>query len=425
MQRIHHADRETGSRRLTLLALSLLFFFSNAAHATSTFRWENRRENDGAFRLIPELSFYSTTANFTADGRKQKASGLTSYTKRVFDLYGVYGFSQRWSGYARLSYAALAYNHTTRDATRSGLTEQAFGANYRLMESEGGNNHDGSAIRTTTLDLQFEVALPMYDNVSDNSKSLPLLGDGTLDVSVGPFLSLPLGQTGNRKYALLGAGLTLRSKSHSTAIPYQFSYVSVPEDSGLMFKLGLNGFMSMSSDNGSVTQPSTAKTSDAGNSLIVDALNSSYMNAKLLVGYQTASGTQLYFNYQLALSGKSTAAIDGFTLGAMFRWAGSKSHPATLKDPRAKKALNYILDSRVKQSNSKLNLVKIDQGEETDVAVGDIFDFYKVGPNGKPSVAIARGIVSSVKPTESIVNIRQYFKQIWIEPGMIGRKIQK
>lgn len=413
MQRVH----------LLLLAVICL---TQTALATTTFRWENRRENEGAFRLIPELTFYSTTANFNFEGRKQRASGLTSYSKRIFDLYGVYGFSKRWSGYARLSYAAVSYEHSTRDASRSGLTEQAVGANYRLMETDGAGAKPG--FRPTTLDLQMEASLPVYDNVSDNARGQALLGDGTLDLSIGPFLSLPLGQDGNRKYAILGAGLTFRSKNHSTAIPYQFSYVSVPEQSGLMFRAGLQGFMSMSSDDGAVSQPSTASTTDAGNSLIVNALNSSYMNARFLLGYQTDGGTQFYLNYQLALSGKSTAALDGFTAGAMFRWAGDgkSSYQSTMKDPRASKSkLVYILDSRVKQSNSKLNLVKIDQGEEADVAVGDVFDFYKVGPDGKPREAIARGIVNSVKATESIVNIRQYFKQIWIEPGMIGRKIQK
>lgn len=424
MQRIHHHG--SVSERLALIALLIAAVFPALANATSTFRFDNRRENEGAFRLIPELSFYSTSANYNFDGRKQKVSGLNSYKKRVLDIYGVYGFSRNWSGYFRLSHAAVSFDTTTTTSSRSGLTEQAIGANFRMLESEAAKNSDGTSRRATTLDLQFEASIPIYDNVSDRNKGLALMGDGSLDLSVGPFLSLPMGQSGDRKYVIVGAGLTFRSQGHSTAIPYQVAYASVPEDSGFLFKLGLNGFMSMSSDSTEVATPSTAQTSDSGGSLTVDALHSSYMNAKLGLGYQTSGGTQWYFNYQLAVSGKSTAALDGFTLGAMFRWAGSKSTGQTLRDPRGNKTTaRYVLDARVKQSNDKLNLVKIDQGDETDVAVGDVFDFYKVGPDGKPREVIARGVVRSVKPTESIVNIRQYFKQIWIEPGMIGRKLVK
>ena len=77
----------------------------------------------------------------------------------------------------------------------------------------------------------------------------------------------------------------------------------------------------------------------------------------------------------------------------------------------------------MKQANDKLNLIKIDKGTSDGVEKGQIFDIYRTGPNGLAADLVARGVVTGVSANETIVNLRQYKKEVWVQTGFIARRI--
>jgi hypothetical protein len=68
-------------------------------------------------------------------------------------------------------------------------------------------------------------------------------------------------------------------------------------------------------------------------------------------------------------------------------------------------------------------LIKIDRGANDGIERGNVIDIYRTGPNGAPADLIARGVVTSVTETEAVVNLRQYKKEVWVQPGYVARRI--
>lgn len=432
---------------LTALLLGVLigsWLMSRDARATSFNRWENRRELAKGFRLLTDISILSSSENYSSTGAKVPASNvspastLESYGKTVIDLTGVYGFSEKMTGFARLSLAAVSYKTNTLEGNGSGLGEQALGLNYRMYESAAGRNADNSAKRRTSIDLQFQAEIPMYDNVSARAARTPLLGDGSLDLTFGPFVTMPLNQgMGSRIYLIGGLGYSIRGNDYSAALPYMLGVTSIPAGSGWLWKAGIHGFKSMTADPSVGTALATGADPriDTGNSFIANALNSSYMALRGTLGYQTRTGSQYFAAYTMMLSGTSTAALSGIHLGMQWRWGTGAASSASDANSEAKGGapakgarsgfVSYDLDGRVKVSNDRLNLIKIDKGEQDGVMKGQTFDVFRTKQDGSIDVRIARGVVTNVGQRESIVNIRQYAKEVWIQPGYIVRRVIK
>ena len=417
--------------RCALLVLIGLGLGVESAYATSIFRFENRRENAHTWRLVPEIYSLSTTENYDNTGAKTAVPNLTSYKKTQLDFTAVYGITPKFSVFGRLSMASVSFDTTSLTGSGSGLTEQGLGANYRLWESRG-----AAATRPTSIDGQFTIDIPLYDNVSSRSTSprQPLRGDGTLDLTAAAFGTLPLNQgRGQRLYLLGGLGLDIRSAGYSKAIPYQLQLVGLPERSGLLYRAGFHGFKSMTSDPATGTalspqaqsSPGIVDSQDAGRSLIVDALNSSYLQFRATLGYQWGAGDQVFATYFMPMSGTSTAAVKGILVGAQFRFGsgGSSASKTPAGKTRSTRKLSYDLQGRVKQANDRLNLVKIDKGSNDGMEKGQVVDIYRTGSNGLARDLVARGVVTGVAPNESVVNLRQYKKEVWVQPGFIARRI--
>ena len=330
--------------------------------------------------------------------------------------------------------ASVSFVTTSLNGSGSGLTEQGLGLNYRVWESA---NTPGA--RAKSIDFQSMVDIPFYDNTSARTSVpiQPLRGDGSFDFTNAFFGTLPLNQgLGQRMYLIAGLGLDLRGSGYSKAIPYQLQFVGLPEKSGFLYRAGFHGFKSMTSDptTGTALSPQSQSSpgvqtpSDTGGSLITDALNSSYLQLRLTGGYQWGVGDQVFLTYLMPMSGTSTAAIKGFILGAQFRFPGgreeaSSASPANGTTRATTGKLTYDLEGRVKQANDKLNLIKIDKGTSDGVEKGQIFDIYRTGPNGLAADLVARGVVTGVSANETIVNLRQYKKEVWVQTGFIARRI--
>lgn len=416
-----------------LLVSALIASAIPSAQATGFFRFENRRENPGALRLLPEISSLSTVENFNAAGSKTTVPGLGDYKKNSLDLTAVYGINRQFSVFARASAASVSFTAPGLNASGSGLTEQGLGANYRLWESVA-STEAGLPERAKSINAQIQFDIPLYDNVSLRlpGSRAPLRGDGTFDTTLAGFGTLPLNQgSGTRLYLLGGAGFTIRNGSYSKAIPYQVQLVGLPETSGLLYRVGIHGFKSMTTDTTNVTSlspqsqlsPGILDPQDAGRSFIVDALNSTYMSAKATLGYQWGEGDQLYVSYLMPMSGSSTAVLSGIFVGAQFRFPGSKSSSSATAPSETTAKNAYDLEARVKQANDRLNLIKIDKGENDGIEKGHVIDIFRVNSDGTPNDLVARGVVTGVTANESVVNLRQYKKEIWIQPGFLARRI--
>jgi len=418
---------------LRTAAIAAILAPLSSAFATSPFRFENRRENPGAFRLLPEIGSLSTDENYDYAGVKTSVTGLNSYKKMTFDLTGVYGVNPKLSVFGRLAMSSVSYETTSLTGSGSGLSEQGLGANYRLFSFD-----------RATIDGQFQMDIPLYDNVSARSSTprQPLRGDGTLDLTFAAFGTLPINKGSSTRLFLLGGlGYTIRNNSYSAALPYQLQFVGIPEKTGLLYRIGFHGFKSMTTNTGgtadfspqSQSTPGTVDPQDAGRSLIVDALSSSYMQLRATLGYQWSPiGDQVFLTYLMPMSGVSTAAITGILVGAQFRWPGdattassSSYSPSSNTEPEtsAKPGLTYDIEARVKQVNDRLNLVKIDKGESEGIEKGDVIDVYRTNADGTQGDLIARGVVTSVTETEAAVNLRQYKKEVWVQAGFIARRI--
>jgi hypothetical protein len=417
------------------LTLGAACFYSNSASATSIFHFENRHENEGYWRLLPEYNSFGTTENYDNLGAKTKVPNLNSYTKTQLELTAIYGITRDLSVFGRISMGSVAFETTTLNGSGSGLTDQGLGLNYRIWESK-----ESRGTRPTSIDAQFSLDIPLYDNVGSRTSDprQPLRGDGSLDITTAAFGTIPLNQgTGMRLFAVAGLGYTIRGSGYSSALPYQLQVVGLPEKTGLLYRLGFHGFKSMSSDPATGTayspqaqsSPGVLDTRDAAGSLIVDALNSSYMQLRATLGYQWGIGDQVFLTYFLPMSGTSTASLSGYLLGGQFRFGeGAKSSSTQRTTGEAQKGktkgkLTYDLQGRVKQANDRLNLVKIDLGENDGVAKGQVFDIYRTSANGLAADLVARGVVTGVSATAAIVNLRQYKKEVWIQKGFIARRI--
>lgn len=419
---------------MRLSTTALLALTPAVASATSLFRFENRRENGHSWRILPETSLLSTKDNYDASGSKVVVPGLNSYKKTSFDLTAVYGVTRSLSVFGRVSFASVSFETTSLTGSGSGLTEQGVGANYRVWESAPIRLADGSVKRTSALDAQLQLDFPLYDNVSSRASNprQPLRGDGTFDLTLAGFGTMPINQgVGTRLFLIGGVGLTTRNNNYSKAIPYQLQIVGLPEKSGLLYRAGLHGFKSMTTDAGSSSTlspqaqstPGVLDPQDAGRSLVVDALNSTYMTFRATLGYQWGAGDQVYATYVMPLSGTSTAALTGILVGAQFRFSGGNTSNSAAQKSAASARLSYDLEGHVKQANDRLNLIKIDLGESDGIDKGNTIDIYRVSGDGVASDLIARGIVTSVSGNESVVNLRQYKKEVWVQTGFIARRV--
>ncbi len=418
------------------------------AHSAPLMRWENRRENAGAFRVVPELTYMSTNQNFDETGKKLKAEGtdvddsgntstqeLSSYTRTQIDLLGVYGYSPDLTAFARISLASSTFETVSQEATAAieglqgsaaGLGDQAIGANYRIMEfGKDAGKRPGS------VDFQVQIDFPLYNTDANRKEQKPLQGDGTIDFTIGPFVTYPITQgPGNRWYLIGGLGYTARTKSYSAILPYQLSAAMLPEREGFMVRAGIYGNQAMTSDKeGEIKLAEGSTTRDAGGSLIVDALNSSYLALRGIVGYQSAGATQYYAGITYMMMGKSTAALTALHVGAQFRWAkaqaassGGATRGAVAAGKTRAAQLRYDLQASVRIAKPQLKVVQIDRGAADGVAAGQTFDFYRKNEQGGYTM-VARGTVEKVGSKAANVRIQNYYEQTWIQQGFVARRI--
>jgi hypothetical protein len=183
----HDTDRiKFGPRVWT--GIGLLLAFAPGFEARADFflhHWENHHQDPHRLLLDAEAHYYATAQDYDGNGALLIPTGLQKYSRVQTDLLAEYGIWSRLSGYARLSFGRAQLDHDTVGGNSFGPTDQTLGLNVRVHEFGGGKT------RGVSIDAQLQADFPLYDNKALQANG-PGLGDGTVDLTGGAFLTIPL-----------------------------------------------------------------------------------------------------------------------------------------------------------------------------------------------------------------------------------------
>ncbi|NDG84263.1 MAG: hypothetical protein EBX52_04395 [Proteobacteria bacterium] len=394
--------------------------------------WQNRTGSHSGLLLEPRFGYFATSNNYDSTGAQTPVSGVATNTRMSLDLNGSYGVSDDFFLFGRLSALSTRVStfSGTTDRSSMGLSDQLAGFAYRLLSSDSGFG----------LNFQAEATLPAYSNVSAKAGNSLYMGDGTVDVTGGAFLEIPLG-SGRETWLEFGGGYTYRSKGFSAAVPYSALVKHDPEGGGLLIEAGVMGQFSLKTDIATnspslQTQTNTDRAAGAGilgatdGSYLINGMNPSWMMAEGKLGFKTRSGQSWYAGGSLPFSGTNAPSGISMVIGAVFDFNSGPSGPETGKPMNAraggkervllsprKEFQSYDLDAKVTSYNDTLFLVKIDKGKMDLVEKGQLFDIF-LGDD-----PVARAQVSHVKDDESALTVLEYYQDHWIETGFTARRV--
>jgi hypothetical protein len=423
----------------------LVFLMTSSSVAKADFflhTWEDHYEPLHSTFLDTQALIYSTSSNYDPTGTRFAPTTLTSYTRYEADGLLSLGVSDRFSIFGRLSYASINLNSTTANAgTAYGLTDQSIGANYRLYQSNSPANSSADSSKSSgrtpfIFDLQLQADLPAYNNNNSDTNSTPYFGDGTVDVTFGGFLKLPLSQGSNGSVFLTGGlGYSYRSSSYSAAIPWSVLAHFERHGSGLFANAGAVGYQSLKNDGRGITVASQSSLNTlspgSGGSFITSAINPSLIRLQAHLGYKLESGSAFLVGLDQSVWGQDAPYGTIVSFGFQTHFGEDSSSYSTnangVKTRHSSLAhqgfVNYSMDAHVMKSNDRLNLVKIDKGQGDGVEPGQVFDIYKPLTDGSAGEAVARCEVVSVKSSEAALSVTEYYKEIAIEDGFLAKRL--
>ncbi len=417
----------------THLGVGALSLFSASARADFFIHsWENHHTSAKLFDVGADLIWYRTTSNYDSTGTSFTPSGLDSYQRYLLDLDATVGLTPKLSLYGRLEWEMSKVDSTNTAAftgTGYGFGDQTVGINYRVFEKPHG----------ASIDLQGQIDFPAYSNTAApangvNPTNAPNLGDGSVDVTGGAFLTYLISEKPENEVHLVGgAGYTYRGSSFSAAIPWSAMLALQPRREGLVIQAGAFGVQSLNTDshpNNSVLVNTSSGSLGTGGSYITGAINPSILNVRGELGWRTRDDLQFTGTVAQSIWGHEAPNGLSLTFGFQTHFGGEQdsgpSDPAlqsTVKYGRSNKGyVNYGLEAKVLRANDRFNLVKIDKGLDHGVQIGDTFDIFMNNSDGSVGSAIARGRVTTVKSNEAAIKVEEYFKEVWIEEGFTARR---
>jgi hypothetical protein len=417
-----------------LASIGSLALFSTSARADFFIHsWDDHRTAPQQFDLGADAIWYRTTSNFDSTGSTFSPTGLQAYDRYLLDLSVAYGITSQLSIYGRLELEISKVDSSSTVAlTGSGYGpgDQTVGLNYRILEKP----------HSVALDLQTQIDFPAYTvtavSTTANDPTLaPNLGDGSVDVTGGAFLTYILAEKATNSVKFVGgAGYTYRTSSFSAAVPWNAQIALQPRREGFVAQAGAFGIQSLNTDshpNNSTLLNTSSGSLGTGGSYVTNAINPSHATLRGLVGWRTGDDFELTGTVAQSIWGHE--APNGLTLALGFQthFGGEKDtgpqDPAlqsTIKYGRANRGyVNYDgLEAKVLRANDRFQLIKIDKGLDNGVQMGDTFDIFMTNADGSVGSAVARGRVTSAKGNEAAIKIEEYFKEVWIEEGFTARR---
>lgn len=163
---------------------------------------------------------------------------------------------------------------------------------------------------------------------------------------------------------------------------------------------GIGGIYSLKND-AYTDSPSSKPLISSGNSRLFNSVNRQkaffyggieYAFTNFIVGFRGES----------IFSARSTDTGNAFSLN--IRWENNQ-----ISDSTGKIKQNYFTEGFVKQLSTKGLLIKINIGSKKQLTKGDQVDIYSLNDESR-SIPLATGTIFEVGPEESIVKIKQKFK---------------
>lgn len=397
--------------------------------------WENHHQDRDTLGLNAELSYFSTATNFDSTGVLFTPNGLAKYSRIGTDVTAAYGLSPQLTLFGRLSWSRLELDHASRPGTGFGLGDQAAGMNWRIFEGKKSDSN-GFGFTWGGLELQAQIDLPAYDNAVADADQTPRLGDQSVDVSAGGFLTVRLLQSRRANLNLVGGlGYLYRSQSFSAGVPWSAALRYEPRQQGFRGNLTLYGVQSLSTDprgDDITLLNNTSVAAGTGGSYMTGAINPSFFSLKAEAGYESREGLAFSGGLIQSVFGKSAPSGMAvlFSLQKRFGASGGaalrESKPEQLSPVDYGKSnqgfVNYAFEAKVLKSNDRLNLVKIDKGSQDGVEKGQYFDIFSLKSDGSVGEPVARTRVAEVRGNEAILSITEYYKEVWIEEGFVAKR---
>lgn len=402
------------------LATALFTALPHQAKASFlTHRWTNQREVEKAIRVAPELTYYSTQANYRSDGTAIIPGNFDSYSQTRVDATLAFGAFKDFTLYGRVSFIHANSSTTTQTLTGSGFSDQSVGLNYHLFESPAGS----------ALDVQFQADLPAYDN-TQAAAGAPFRGDGTTDLTFGLFFTTPVSYTATGTWTIdAGSGFTKRNNSFASGIPFSVQFERRPSDAGFRFGAGFFGYQSLSSPllpDGRVVSGSVG----ASGSFIVNSPKPSFGAIHGNAGWDFSRRTSVLIAYNNAFFG-SAAPQAWWTTASLVARFGEGAQGDVRRPVEQERSndgfVNYGLQGKVIKTNDKMNLVRINKGVNDGMEVGQLFDFFSTRGAGAENRVIeepiARGRVTHVRERDSVLTVIEYFKEVWVDEGFTAKRV--
>lgn len=408
-------------------AWTLLLAFGASVEARADFflhHWESHKSAPEAFHFDVAEHYYTTTTNFDADGAQMLPAGLNQYKRWETDAQALYGLTPKLTAYGRTAWAYVSLDHTTLSGNSFGFLDQSLGLNFRVWDQPKG---------PLSIELQAQGDFPLYNNNSANTLAQPYLGDGSIDLTGGGFVSFTALGSDSLNHAQLnlvaGAGFTYRTANFSRAIPLSLEARYSRTDKGLFGSAGLFGMQSLKSDPNATRVQGTSASAGAGGSFLVNAVNPSLLGFRGELGYQFKPDWAAVARFSRPIMGQAAPLGMDLAFGFEASWGGnaqSRTRPleqVPVEFGRANQGfVDYTLEARVLRTNDRLNLVKIDKGSQDGVEEGQIFDIFRVKQDGTAVETIARAKVTSVSVNEAALTVTEYYKEVWIDQGFVAKR---
>jgi hypothetical protein len=404
---------------LRSVVVAALLFPVGALADFTLHHWEDHYEPVHSVTLGGDFLYYQTNQNYDLLSNKVSPSGLNTYKRYEGDAIAQFGLLDRISFFGRVSWSSIQLNHVLSVANSSGFTDQTVGGNFRAYESTLGK---GQSL-PISLDLQIQADIPAYSNSGDDATKTPYLGDQTFDETIGGFITLPVTETEDRVFSILGgAGFTFRTGHYSSQVPWTITGSTTPKKSGFLLNASAFGVSSLKNDTTLQASKPSGFATGSGGSFITDGINSGSIILRGQLGYQLEGGTQLLVAYEQSIWGQD--APNGSSLIFGFRTSfGAQTDEKQIYNKGNKGLQSYSLDAKVLSANDRLNLVKIDKGSDEGVAKGQVFDIFSVTAAGEAAEAVARAEVTSVKSDEAALTVVEYFKEVWVNEGFVAKRL--
>ncbi|MEO5968445.1 MAG: hypothetical protein ABIQ95_00840 [Bdellovibrionia bacterium] len=388
--------------------------------------WEDRFPQS-SFGMNLNSNYLFTSSNFDSGGNIIFPSGLSSYAKLQTDLNLDFRVNDRLGVFGRSSWQYVNLISDSKGGTGFGFGDQTAGLVFRIL----GIGPDASL----SIDLQGQVDIPGYSNLTSFANATPYMGDGSIDFAGGIFMGVPLFE--NRKYKLqtvFGAGYIHRTEGFSAALPWSAFLKLVPQLSGFTAEAGANGILSLQTDY-SLSYSTPHSNLVSGGSYITGAVAPSLIQASIKSGYRFTEESQVDLIGKLNIWGQNVPTGYSVSLRLQYLFGKLKeghiekqlrSQAPTEQDPTGNDHptfTTYSMDANIVKTNDRLNLVKINKGSQDGIDKGQIFDIFNIKVSSQVGEAIARAQVTSVKVEEAALEIIEFYKEVSIEEGFIAKRL--